>query len=60
LKDIFKEKYNNIIYAIRSSSPEEDLEGASFAGNYETYLGIKYEDIEKYILKTFLFRLSSI
>ena len=54
LKDIFKEKYNNIIYAIRSSSPEEDLEGASFAGNYETYLGIKYEDIEKYILKTFI------
>ncbi len=54
LKDIFKEKYNKIIYAIRSSSPEEDLEGASFAGNYETYLGIKYEDIEKYILKTFI------
>ena len=60
MKDIFNEKYNNIIYAIRSSSPEEDLEGASFAGNYETYLGIKYEDIQKYILKTFLFRLSSI
>lgn len=26
-------------FAIRSSSPEEDLEGSSFAGMYETFLG---------------------
>lgn len=27
------------VFAVRSSSPEEDLEGTSFAGMYETYLG---------------------
>jgi pyruvate,water dikinase len=27
-------------YAVRSSSPEEDLEGASFAGGYKTTLGV--------------------
>ena len=54
LKFIFSAEYKNILYAVRSSSPEEDLSGASFAGNYETYLGIKYESIENYILKTFI------
>jgi len=28
------------LYAVRSSSPEEDLSGASFAGGYETCLGV--------------------
>ena len=28
------------LFAVRSSSPEEDLEGASFAGGYETTLGV--------------------
>ncbi len=28
------------LFAVRSSSPEEDLEGASFAGGYETSLGV--------------------
>jgi phosphohistidine swiveling domain-containing protein len=28
------------LFAVRSSSPEEDLEGASFAGGYETVLGV--------------------
>ena len=28
------------LMAVRSSSPEEDLEGASFAGIYETVLGV--------------------
>jgi len=54
LKSIFPEDYNKILYAVRSSSPEEDLSGASFAGNYETYLGIKFDSIEKYILKSFI------
>ena len=54
LKSIFSEDYKTILYAVRSSSPEEDLSGASFAGNYETYLGIKYESLEKYILKSFI------
>jgi len=54
LKTIFPEEYNKILYAVRSSSPEEDLSGASFAGNYETYLGIQFNSIEKYILKSFI------
>ena len=54
LKNIFPREYREILYAVRSSSPEEDLLGASFAGNYETYLGIKYDYIEKYILKSFI------
>jgi len=31
---------NTPLFAVRSSSPEEDLEGASFAGGYETVLGV--------------------
>ena len=54
LKSIFPNDYNKILYAVRSSSPEEDLSGASFAGNYETYLGIKFDSIEKYVLKSFI------
>lgn len=29
------------LFAVRSSSPAEDLEGSSFAGGYETVLGVK-------------------
>ena len=54
IKSIFPDEYKIILYAVRSSSPEEDLAGASFAGNYETYLGIKYDSLEKYILKSFI------
>ena len=54
LKTIFPNDYNTILYAVRSSSPEEDLSGASFAGNYETYLGIKFDSIEQYVLKSFI------
>jgi pyruvate,water dikinase len=54
IKLIFPNEYDKILYAVRSSSPEEDLSGASFAGNYETYLGIKYDSLEKYILKSFI------
>ena len=46
IKYIFPKDYNKILYAVRSSSPEEDLSGASFAGNYETYLGIEYDSLE--------------
>ena len=54
IKVIFPEEYNKILYAVRSSSPEEDLSGASFAGNYETYLGTKFDSIEEYVLKSFI------
>lgn len=32
-------------FAVRSSSPEEDLAGASFAGGYETRLGVRRPDL---------------
>ena len=41
------------LYAVRSSSPEEDLEGASFAGGYETLLGVKPGDIQAAVRQAF-------
>ncbi|MDH7578082.1 MAG: PEP/pyruvate-binding domain-containing protein [Bacillota bacterium] len=38
--------HQNPLFAVRSSSPEEDLEGASFAGGYETTLGVRKETME--------------
>ena len=35
----------NKLYAVRSSGTKEDLENHSFAGQYNTYLNTKYEDI---------------
>jgi pyruvate,water dikinase len=37
------------LMAVRSSSPEEDLAEASFAGIYETVLGVRDENLEKAI-----------
>ena len=34
-------------FAVRSSSPEEDLEGTSFAGGYETTLGVTPDTLEE-------------
>jgi len=44
---------NKLLLAVRSSSQEEDLEGASFAGAYETSLGITEETLEDAIKKSF-------
>ena len=33
------------LYAVRSSGTKEDLEGFSFAGQYETFLNTSYKDI---------------
>lgn len=41
------------MFAVRSSSPEEDLEGVSFAGMYETLLGVKRNGLEKAIAEVF-------
>lgn len=43
-----------LLFAVRSSSPEEDLEGASFAGGYETTLGVTKENIEDALLRSFV------
>ncbi|OIQ26551.1 PEP/pyruvate-binding domain-containing protein [uncultured Vibrio sp.] len=37
------------VFAVRSSSPEEDLKGTSFAGMYETFLGTPKSDLEETI-----------
>lgn len=41
------------LFAVRSSSPEEDLENTSFAGMYDTLLGITHEKLEKAIVEVF-------
>ena len=40
-------------FAVRSSSPEEDLEAASFAGLYETVLGVAPEALEAAVRQCF-------
>jgi len=44
----------NPLYAVRSSSPEEDLEGSSFAGGYETSLGVTRDTLEEAIRNSFV------
>jgi phosphohistidine swiveling domain-containing protein len=41
------------LFAVRSSSPEEDLESASFAGGYETLLGVRVAGLEDAIRRCF-------
>lgn len=41
------------LFAVRSSSPEEDLDGASFAGGYETILGVTRNTLEGAIVRAF-------
>ena len=36
---------DSALFAVRSSSPQEDLQGASFAGGYETRLGVRPDHI---------------
>ncbi len=55
-KDLFDKAMNKLkgkTFAVRSSSPEEDLEGTSFAGMYETYLGTKRDQLTQTIAKAF-------
>ena len=42
------------MFSVRSSSPEEDRADASFAGMYETYLGIKRDNLEDRIRDVFI------
>ena len=41
------------VFAVRSSSPEEDLAGSSFAGMYETFLGTTRDRLEEVIAKAY-------
>lgn len=56
MKDVFTSEMKALkgnVFAVRSSSPEEDLEGTSFAGMYETLLGQKREQLEKAVAEAF-------
>ena len=41
---------DNVLYAVRSSGSKEDLAGSSFAGQYDTFLNVRKEDIPEKIL----------
>ena len=41
------------IVAVRSSSPEEDLVGLSFAGGYDTTLGVTFDKLQAAIIDSF-------
>jgi len=41
------------LFAVRSSSPEEDLEELSFAGGYETVLGVREDGLADAIRRSF-------
>ncbi len=49
----FQVAYGSTFYAVRSSSPEEDLDSASFAGGYETTLGVTAQTLEAAIRHSF-------
>ena len=53
LSDAMAELSVNGLLAVRSSSPEEDLEGSSFAGEYETTLGVTHTGLEDAIRHSF-------
>jgi pyruvate,water dikinase len=55
-RKIFNKYINDLdgtMFAVRSSSPEEDLVGTSFAGMYETYLGQLKENLEEIVALAF-------
>ncbi len=51
--ETFRLQHRGYLFAVRSSAPEEDLEGASFAGGYETTLGVTLDGIEAAIRHSF-------
>jgi pyruvate,water dikinase len=56
-KSVLDEALNDFpadsLFAVRSSSPEEDLEGSSFAGGYETILGVTIGTMERAVITAF-------
>ena len=49
-----RDGFADAAFAVRSSSPEEDLAGASFAGLYETVLDVGAADLEDAVRRCFL------
>lgn len=56
-KELEKKYYKNVDVAVRSSATAEDLPGASFAGQQETYLNIRGE---KELLKAVKYAMASL
>lgn len=50
LKEIKTKLKKNKLYAVRSSATKEDLDNYSFAGQYDTFLNVKVDDIESNII----------
>ena len=48
-----EQAFDGQLFAVRSSSPQEDLGGASFAGGYATVLGVPREDLEPALRRCF-------
>ncbi len=46
VRESLAEPGEDALFAVRSSSPEEDLASASFAGAYETRLGVQRADLD--------------
>lgn len=53
LSDVLESFRVQSLFAVRSSSPEEDIEEASFAGMYDTLLGIPVARLEEAIVEIF-------
>ena len=51
--DINKQLNDGKIYAVRSSGTKEDLENYSFAGQYQTFLNVKKEDVLNKIVECY-------
>lgn len=51
--ELLESDRSTALFAVRSSSPEEDLEQASFAGGYQTVLGVKEDGIEEAVRRSF-------
>ena len=49
-----RDEYADGPLAVRSSSPEEDMTGASFAGLYETVLDVRASELEDAVRRCFL------
>ena len=45
---------NGDLFAVRSSSPEEDLVHSSFAGMYDSFLGVRKQGLEKAITQAYI------
>lgn len=51
--EFFSSSSNLQKFAVRSSSPNEDLDNASFAGGFESFLDIDLKSIESTVIKCF-------